>query len=60
MSVLSKMTPHEEEYSTDLMQKFKYGMVISLEERTCLLEMKKKVLDMTVELDGEREQSNDM
>ena len=60
LSVLSKMTPHEEEYSTDLMQKFKYGMVISLEERTCLLEMKKKVLDMTVELDGEREQSNDM
>jgi len=35
----------------DLIQKFKCGMVISLEERSCLLELKKKVLDMIVNLD---------
>ena len=51
--VLSKIMSLDDERYTDLLQKFKYGMVISLEERACLLELKKKTLDLLVQLDGE-------
>ncbi|KAL3809921.1 hypothetical protein ACHAXA_005335 [Cyclostephanos tholiformis] len=45
---LSKMKP-----SSDLAQKFSYGMVISLEERSCLLKLKQNILEMLVEFDGD-------
>ena len=51
--VLSEIMSLDDERYTDLLQKFKYGMVISLEERACLLELKKKTLDLLVQLDGE-------
>jgi hypothetical protein len=51
-NVLSKLVICEGgEDVADIIQKFKCGMVISLEERTCLLELKNKVLDMIVKLD---------
>jgi hypothetical protein len=46
---LSKMKP----VSSDLVQKFSYGMVISLEERSCLLKLKETVLGVLVQLDGD-------
>jgi len=52
VNVLSKLVTCEGgEDVADLIQKFKCGMVISLEERSCLRELKKKVLDMIVNLD---------
>ena len=50
--VLSKIMSLHEGRFTEALQKFKYGMVISLEERACLLELKKKTLDLLVQLDG--------
>jgi len=44
--VLLKLKPSNDGRLTDLVQKFSCGMVISLEERACLLELKKKVFEM--------------
>jgi hypothetical protein len=44
--VLSKLKPYTDGGLTDLVQKFSCGMVISLEERACLLELKKKALEI--------------
>jgi hypothetical protein len=52
-ALLKLVTCEGGEDVADLIQKFKYGMIISLEERKCLIELKKKVLDMIVNLDDE-------
>ena len=49
--VLSKLKPSTDGGLTDLVQKFSCGMVISLEERACLLELKKKALEIIDHLD---------
>jgi len=46
------MTCHEGKFA-GILQKFKYGMLISLEERACLLELRKKALGLLVQIDGE-------
>jgi hypothetical protein len=49
--VLSKLKPSNDGRLADLVQKFSCGMVVSLEERACLLELKKKALEMIDHLD---------
>ena len=50
--VLSKLEAVEAG-TADLLQKFKYGMVISLEERACLSEFRKQIMDKMDALDGD-------
>jgi hypothetical protein len=52
-SVLSKMKPFRDGKLADLVQKFSYGMVVSLEERACLLDFKRYALEITWQLDRE-------
>jgi len=51
-TVLLKLASLQEGRYSDLLHKFRCGVVISLEERACLLELKKKTLDMFVQLDS--------
>ena len=49
-SALSKVMSLQEVRSNDLLQKFACGMIVSLEERTCLLEFKRTILHKLAQL----------